>query len=151
MKGTMTIYPETVLTLMYGILGRLKDMGGMYGDLRTIGIQLHETDLGALNHVGIDYDMPKGAQWEDQVPTDSIRLNFYPLDGSEPVVLCDVVGGFPRERVKGPFTFASEPGYDEKTLQTIRDARQGIGLSGPYKSVGELMDSINSDDEEEAE
>lgn len=145
MKDTMTIYPETVLTLMYGILGRLKDMGGMYGDLRTIGIQLKETDLGALNHVDIDYDMPKGAQWEDRVPTDSIRLNFYPLDGGEPVVLCDVAGGFPRECVKGPFTFASEPTYNTETLRVIQDARKGIGLSGPYKSVEELMADLNSD------
>ena len=39
-----------------------------------------------------------------------------------------------------------EPQYNEETLRVIREARQGIHLSGPYHSVSELMADLESDD-----
>ena len=40
-----------------------------------------------------------------------------------------------------------EPMYNEETLRTIREARQGINLSGPYHSVSELMADLQSEDD----
>ena len=40
-----------------------------------------------------------------------------------------------------------EPAYNEETRRTIREARQGINLSGPYHSVKELMDDLEAEDE----
>ena len=39
-----------------------------------------------------------------------------------------------------------EPTYNEETLRTIREARQGMNLRGPYHSVEELVADLESDD-----
>lgn len=39
-----------------------------------------------------------------------------------------------------------EPTYNEETLRTIREARQGLNLRGPYHSVEELIADLESDD-----
>ena len=39
-----------------------------------------------------------------------------------------------------------DPVLNEETIRTIRDARQGINLCGPYHSVEELMADLDSDD-----
>ena len=40
-----------------------------------------------------------------------------------------------------------EPAYNEETLRTIREARQGINLRGPYHSVAEMKAAIKSKDD----
>lgn len=39
-----------------------------------------------------------------------------------------------------------EPTYNEETLRTIREARQGINMSGPYHSMAELMAALTAED-----
>ncbi|MBQ9493071.1 MAG: type II toxin-antitoxin system RelB/DinJ family antitoxin [Oscillibacter sp.] len=39
-----------------------------------------------------------------------------------------------------------EPMYNEETLRTIREARQGINLRGPYHSLEELTADLESED-----
>ena len=39
-----------------------------------------------------------------------------------------------------------EPAYNEETLRTIREARQGINVRGPYDSVEEFIADLESDD-----
>ena len=41
-----------------------------------------------------------------------------------------------------------EPKYNEETLRTIREARQGINVKGPFHSVEELMADLESEDDD---
>lgn len=39
--------------------------------------------------------------------------------------------------------------FNELTAKTIEDAENGIGMSGSFNSVSELMEALNSDDADE--
>ncbi len=45
-------------------------------------------------------------------------------------------------------TLEEAPIYNEETLRTIREARQGINLKGPYHSVEELIADLESEDDD---
>lgn len=40
---------------------------------------------------------------------------------------------------------------NELTIKAMEDAENGIGMSRPFNSVPELMEALNSDDEEDAD
>ena len=64
------------------------------------------------------------------------------------ITLSTAVNIFLRQSVKEqaiPFRIG-EPELNAETIQAIEDARNGIGLSGPFASVEELMEDLNADD-----
>ena len=45
-----------------------------------------------------------------------------------------------------PFEITLESKVNDETLQVIRDARKGIGLSEPFDNVDDLMEALNAED-----
>lgn len=45
-----------------------------------------------------------------------------------------------------PFEITLEPKHNEETLQVIRDARKGIGLSEPFDNIDDLMEALDAED-----
>ena len=45
-----------------------------------------------------------------------------------------------------PFEITLESKVNDETLQVIRDARKGIGLSKPFDNVDDLMEALNAED-----